>query len=457
MNRLAKDATRFLNVCPVDPRFQDEQARFVYHVPKDLKPRRQTLWVTLTFIAEGATITAASGEAMREAVIIAGVRTAIGRFQGSLALFSAVDLGAFVVREAVRRAGVEPAQADEIIMGNVVSAGLGQNPARQAGLRGGLDHRVAAMTINKVCGSGLKAVGLAAQAIQTENAEIVVAGGMESMTNCPYLLPQLRAGIRLGHGKVLDAMITDGLWDAYEDFHMGMTAELVAEKYKITRQRQDEYALESHRRAVDAIKNGRFKDEIVPVSIPQKKGEPIQFAVDESPRADTSLEALAKLQPVFKHDGTVTAGSAPGTNDGAAALVVTSLEKARELGRKPLARIVGQAVSGVEPKWVMMAPVRAVQSLLKKVGWKLENVDLVELNEAFAVQAVAVMEQLGLDAAKTNVNGGAVALGHPIGASGARLLVTLLYEMARRDVRRGIAALCLGGGNAVALAVERTD
>jgi len=392
---------------------------------------------------------------MREAVIIAAVRTAIGKFQGSLAPFSAVDLGACVVREAVRRAGIEPTQVDEIIMGNVVSAGLGQNPTRQAGLKGGLHPHVAALTINKVCGSGLKAVALAAQSIQTDNAEIVVAGGMESMTNCPYLLPQLRAGYRLGHGKVLDAMITDGLWDACEDFHMGMTAELVAEKYQIARARQDQYALESHRRAVAATKQGRFRDEIVPVTIPQKKGEPIQFATDESPRADTSLEALAQLRPVFKPDGTVTAGNAPGTNDGAAALVVTALAKAHELGKKPWARIVGQAVSGVEPRWVMMAPVDAVRLLLKKLGWQLADVDLFELNEAFAVQAVAVIEQLGLDPAKTNVNGGAVALGHPIGASGARILVTLLYEMARRNSRRGVAALCLGGGNAVALGIER--
>ena len=393
---------------------------------------------------------------MRDAVIIAATRTAIGKFQGSLTPFSAVDLGAVVVREVVQRAGLKPPQVDEIIMGNVVSAGLGQNPARQAGLKGGLDPHVAAMTVNKVCGSGLKAVALAGQGIQTENSDVVVAGGMESMTNCPYLLPQLRFGCRLGHGKVLDAMITDGLWDAYEDFHMGMTAELVAEKYQISRQRQDEYAIESHRRAVDATKSGRFKDEIIPISIPQKKGEPIQFATDESPRADTSLEALARLRPVFRPDGTVTAGNAPGTNDGAAALVVTSVEKARELGVQPLARIVGQAVSGVEPKWVMMAPVSAVRKLLEKVGWKLEHVDLVELNEAFAVQSIAVIQELGLDPAKTNVNGGAVALGHPIGASGARILVTLLYEMARRNARRGIAALCLGGGNAVALAVERS-
>jgi acetyl-CoA C-acetyltransferase len=392
---------------------------------------------------------------MRDVVIIAACRTPIGKFQGSLTPFSAVDLGAFAVREAVRRAGIDPALVDEIIMGNVVPAGLGQNPARQAGLKGGLANRVAAMTINKVCGSGLKAVGLAAQAIETGNSEIVVAGGMESMTNCPYLLPQARAGMRLGHGKVLDSMITDGLRDAYEDFHMGMTGELVAEKYAITRQRQDAYAVESHRRAIDAIKSGRFQDEIVPISIKQKKGDPIQCSTDESPRADTTLEALAKLRPAFKPDGTVTAGNAPGTNDGAAALVVTSLDKTRELGKTPLARVVGQAVSGVEPKWVMMAPVDAVRTLLKKLDWKTEEVGLFELNEAFSVQAIAVMQELGLDPAKTNVNGGAVALGHPIGASGARVLVTLLYEMARRNAKRGIAALCLGGGNAVALAVEQ--
>lgn len=392
---------------------------------------------------------------MREPVILSAVRTPIGKFQGSLSPLSATDLGAVVVREAVKRAGIEPVVVDEIIMGNVISAGLGQNPARQAGLKGGLDNRVAAMTINKVCGSGLKAVGLAAQGIQTGDVDLVVAGGMESMTNAPYLLPQLRQGYRLGHAKVLDAMIHDGLWDPYNDFHMGMTAELVADKYQITRPRQDAYAVESHRRALDAIKSCRFSQEIVPVPIPQKKGEPVLFKTDESPRADTTLEALGRLKPAFKPDGTVTAGNSPGTNDGAAALVVTSSEKARELGRKPLASVVGQAVSGVEPRWVMMAPVEAVHKLLKKVGWKLEDVDLVELNEAFSVQALAVIQELGLDPEKTNVNGGAVALGHPIGASGARILVTLLHEMGRRNASRGIAALCLGGGNAVALAVER--
>jgi len=392
---------------------------------------------------------------MREAVIIAAVRTAVGKFQGSLSPLSAVELGACAVREAVHRAGIDAGRVDEAIMGNVVSAGLGQNPARQAALKGGLRPAVAAMTLNKVCGSGLKAVALAAQGIETANTDVVVAGGMESMSNCPFLLPGARQGLRLGDKKLLDAMIHDGLWDAYEDFHMGMTAELVAAKYQITRERQDQYALESHRRAVEAIQTGRFKDEIVPVAVPQKKGGTLEFATDESPRADTSLEKLASLKPVFKPDGTVTAGNAPGTNDGAAAVVVASRETAARTGRKPLARIVGQAVSGVEPRWVMMAPVDAIRALLGKVGWKLEDVDLFELNEAFAVQAVAVMEQLGLDPDKTNVNGGAVAIGHPIGASGARILVTLLYEMEHRNSRRGVAALCLGGGNAIALAVER--
>jgi acetyl-CoA C-acetyltransferase len=392
---------------------------------------------------------------MPEAVIISAARTAIGKFQGALGSLSAVELGARVVCEAVKRASIEPRLVDEVIMGNVVSAGLGQNPARQAALKGGLDPAVAAMTINKVCGSGLKAVALAAQGIQTGDVEVVIAGGMESMTNCPYLLPQLRKGYRLGHGKVLDSMIQDGLWDAYEDFHMGMTAELVAEKYNIGRREQDAYAVESHRRAINAIATCRFQQQIVPVEIPQSKGGPLVCAVDESPRKDTSLDTLGRLKPVFKPDGTVTAGNAPGTNDGAAALVVTSGKKAEELGRKPMAVIAGQAVSGVEPKWVMMAPVSAVHRLLQKVGWKLHDVDLVELNEAFAVQALAVSRELGLDPAKTNVNGGAVALGHPIGASGARILVTLVYEMIRANLHRGIAALCLGGGNAIALAVER--
>ena len=392
---------------------------------------------------------------MKPSVILSAVRTPIGKFQGALTPFSATQLGALVVAEAVKRAGVEAERVDEIIMGNVVSAGLGQNPARQAGLRGGLRPQVAAMTVNKVCGSGLKAVALADQAIKTENAEVVVAGGMESMSNCPYLLPNARSGYRLGHGQLLDSMVADGLWDAYEDFHMGMTGELVAEKYKISREEQDQFALESHQKAVRATKECRFESQILPIEIPQRKGEPVVFKKDESPREDTSLEKLARLRPVFKKDGTVTAANAPGTNDGAAALVVSSEEWASRNGRTAMARIVGQAVSGVEPRWVMMAPVEAVNRLLEKVGWRREEVELIELNEAFAVQALAVIRELKLDAARVNVNGGAVALGHPIGASGARILVTLVHEMQARNAKRGVAALCLGGGNAVALAVER--
>jgi acetyl-CoA C-acetyltransferase len=393
---------------------------------------------------------------MEQAVILSAVRTPIGKFMGGLAPLSAPELGAKVVAEAVRRAGIEPAQVDEAIMGNVVQAGLGQNPARQAALRGGLDPRVAAMTINKVCGSGLKAVALASQAVQLGESEVVVAGGMESMSNCPYLLKGARSGFRLGNQEIFDSMITDGLWDVYENYHMGVTGELVAEKYGITRQEQDQFALDSHRKAVRAIKSCFFGEQIVPVEIPQKKGEPVIIKTDESPREDTSLEALGKLKPAFKKDGTVTAGNAPGTNDGAAAVIVTSEKNATRLGKTPMARIVAQAVSGVEPKWVMMAPVDAVEKLLKKTGWdRDEDVDLYELNEAFAVAAIAVTRVLKLNPEKVNVNGGAVALGHPIGASGARVLITLLYEMQRRNLKRGIAALCLGGGNAVALAVER--
>lgn len=392
---------------------------------------------------------------MKNIVIISGVRTPVGKFQGALKSMTATQLGAIVVKAAVERAGLEPQQVDEVIMGNVVSAGLGQNPARQAALGAGLLPDVAAMTINKVCGSGLKAVGLAAQAIQTGDSEIVVAGGMESMSNAPYLLPNAREGYRLGHGTIVDSMIHDGLWDAYENFHMGNTGEIVSEKYRIARERQDEYALNSHRKAVAATRAGKFRDEIVPVPIPQRKGDPLIVATDEGPRPDASIEALRALKPAFKKDGTVTAGNAPGVNDGAAALIVTSAERAAALGKKPMARIVGQAVSGIEPALVMMAPVKAVRKLVTRIGWNLGDVDLIELNEAFSVQAVAVMEQLELNPEKVNVNGGAVALGHPIGASGARILVTLLYEMARRNAKRGIATLCLGGGNAVALAVER--
>jgi acetyl-CoA C-acetyltransferase len=389
-----------------------------------------------------------------EAVILSAVRTPTGKFLGSLKDFTAPQLGAIVVREAVARAGVDPGRVDEVILGNVLSAGLGQAPARQAAMRAGLPPTVAALTINKVCGSGLKAVMLAAQGIKAGETEVVVAGGMESMSNAPYLLPKAREGMRLGHGQALDAMIHDGLWDAYDDAHMGCCGEVVAEKHGVSRPEQDAYALESHRRALAAIETGRFKDEIVPVPVPQKKGDPVPMTVDETPRADTSLEVLSRLKPAFKEGGTVTAGNAPGVNDGAAALVVASADAARRLGRKPMARIVAQAVSGLEPRMVMMTPVPAVRKLWEKTGWDAQSVDLVELNEAFAVQAVAVMRELGLDPAKVNVNGGAVALGHPIGASGARVLTTLLYALRDRGKARGVATLCLGGGNGVALAVE---
>ena len=392
-----------------------------------------------------------------DVVIISACRTPVGKFQGSLSDLGAPQLGAIVVREAVRRARLDPKQVDECIMGNVVSAGLGQNPARQAAIFGGLSPEVGAMTVNKVCGSGLKAVGLAAQAVKTGDSSIVVAGGMESMTNAPYLLPQARKGYRLGNAQIIDSMVHDGLWDIYNNYHMGITGENVAEKYGITREEQDEFALNSHRKAVAATKECRLKAQIVPVELPaRKKGAaPIIFDKDESPREDTTIEILRSLKPAFKKDGTVTAGNAPGVNDGAAAVVVTSAKRAQELGAQPMVRIVAQATSGIDPKWVMMAPVSAVRKIWEKTGWKNEDVDLYELNEAFSAQALAVMRELGLDPNKVNVNGGAVAIGHPIGASGARVLVTLIYEMIRRNVHRGVATLCLGGGNAVAMAVER--
>ena len=394
---------------------------------------------------------------MEQAVLLSAVRTPVGKFQGGLAPMPATLLGATVVREAVHRAGIEPEQVDEVILGNVLSAGLGQNPARQAALRGGLAHRVSAMTINKVCGSGLKAVGLAVQAIQTGNAEVVVAGGMESMSNAPYLIPKARSGLRLGHGKLVDSMILDGLWDAYEDCHMGIAAEVVAAKYGIRREEQDEFAVQSHRKAVTATRACRFESQMVAVEVPQSKSQTVRIEKDESPREDSSLEALARLKPVFQKDGTVTPGNAPGMSDGAAAVVVASESVASRAGRAPLARVVGQSTSGIAPRMVMMAPVEAVNQLLAKLGWDRDGVDLYELNEAFAVQALAVIRELRLGPARVNVNGGAVALGHPIGASGARILVTLLHEMIARNARRGVAALCLGGGNAVALAVERSE
>ncbi|HEX8560783.1 MAG TPA: acetyl-CoA C-acetyltransferase [Pyrinomonadaceae bacterium] len=391
----------------------------------------------------------------REAVIISAARTPTGKFLGALKGFTAPQLGAMVVREAVGRAGVAPEDVDEVIMGCVVQAGLGQNPARQAALHGGIPFGVSAVTINKVCGSGLKSVMMAAQGVQLGDSEIVVAGGMESMSNAPYLLKQAREGLRMGDAKVVDSMIHDGLWCAFENYHMGNTGEVVAERYGVTREEQDEYALNSHRKAAAAIKAGRFRDEIVPVEIPQKKGAAVVFDTDEAVREDTSLEALAKLRPAFRESGTVTAGNAPGVNDGASALVVTSEERARRLGVEPMARVAAQATSGIQPELVMMAPVEAIRKVVRKAGWSLNEVDLIELNEAFSVQAIAIMRELELDPAKVNVNGGAVALGHAIGQSGSRLLTTMLYEMKRRDARRGLAALCLGGGNAVALAVER--
>ena len=391
---------------------------------------------------------------MRTSVIVSAVRTPTGKFLGGLKSFTAPQLGAMVVKEAVRRAGIDPNDVDEVIMGNVVSAGLGQAPARQAAIHAGLPPKVGALTINKVCGSGLKAVMLAAQGIATGDVDIVVAGGMESMSNCPHLLKGAREGLRMGNGTLHDSMIHDGLWDAYSDFHMGCTGEIVAEKFNVTRQQQDEFAVSSHKKALAAIASGAFKDEILKVEIAQKKGPAIVVENDESPRADTSMETLGKLKPAFKEGGTVTAGNAPGVNDGASALVVMAEDLAKSRGLKPLARIIGQATAGVEPSMVMMAPVGAVQKLLEKTGWKLSDVDLFELNEAFAVQALGVAKELGLDLNKVNVNGGAVALGHAIGSSGGRILTTLIYALKARGLKRGIATLCLGGGNGVALAIE---
>jgi acetyl-CoA C-acetyltransferase len=393
---------------------------------------------------------------IKDAVIISAVRTPTGKFQGSLKPFSATDLGAVAIKEAVKRAGINPADVDEVIMGCVVQAGLGQAPARQASIKADLPPEVSALTVNMVCGSGLRAVSLAAQAVKLGDADFVVAGGMESMSNVPYAMPTARDGLRMGDSKIVDLMVHDGLWCPFENWHMGHTGEVVAEKYQISREQQDEYAYNSHRKAHEARSAGYFKDEIVPIEIPQKKGDPIVLDQDETIREDSTVETLGKLKPAFKREnGTVTAGNAPGVNDGASALVVTSSEKARELGIEPLARIVGYATSGIEPKMIMMAPVQGVLNVLEKTGWKMEDVDLFELNEAFSVQALGVMKELGLMMEKVNVNGGAVALGHAIGNSGGRVLTTLLYEMKRRDAKKGIAALCLGGGNSVAMAVER--
>jgi acetyl-CoA C-acetyltransferase len=390
---------------------------------------------------------------MPEAFIVSAVRTPVGKFQGSLKDIPAPRLGADVVREAVLRAGVDPERVEEVVMGCVLPAGLGQNPARQAAILGGIPSAAGAMTINKVCGSGLKAVALAAQAIRAGDLDVIVAGGMESMSRAPYLA-SVREGLRLGHGQLIDSLVHDGLWDIYNDFHMGMTAELVAEKYGISREDQDAFAAESHRRAAAARDAGAFRAEILPVMIPQRKGDPLSFDHDESIRQDTNPEALARLKPAFKTGGTVTAGNAPGINDGAAACVVVSERVVEELGLAPLARVLGYATGGRDPEWVMMAPVEATRKLNAKLGLTMESYDLIELNEAFSVQALGVLQELECDPARVNVHGGAVALGHPIGASGARILTTLLHAMGARGARRGLASLCLGGGNAVSLAVE---
>jgi acetyl-CoA C-acetyltransferase len=391
---------------------------------------------------------------MPHSVIVSAVRTPTGKFLGALRSFPAPELGAMVVREAVRRAGADPNEVEECIMGNVLTAGEGQNPARQAALHGGLSNTVAALTINKVCGSGLKAVMLADQAIRAGDESIVVAGGMESMSNTPYLLAGAREGLRMGNREIVDSMIADGLWCAFEQCHMGSEGEIVAERYGVSRDAQDAFAVESHRRAAAATDAGFFDDEILPVEVPQRSGPPLRVTHDEPIRRDTSIEKLRALKPAFKSSGTVTAGNAPGVNDGASALVVMSEDRARDLGITPMARIVAQATSGLEPKLLLMTPVESVRKVLRKAGWTLDEVDLIELNEAFSVQAVAVIEEFGIDRDKVNVHGGAVALGHAIGSSGSRVLTTLLYAMRRRGAKRGIATLCLGGGNGVALAVE---
>ena len=393
---------------------------------------------------------------MKTAVIVGAARTPIGKFMGALGNVSATELGSIAVAEAVRRSGIDPKSVDEIVMGNVLSAGLGQNPARKTGLKAGLPTTISGLSINKVCGSGLAAVVLAAQAIKCGDAEVVVAGGMESMSGAPHMLRGARSGLRLGHGKLEDSILTDGLWCAMTDQHMGSTAELVASEHRVSREDQDAWAFESHQRALAAIKEGRFAAEIVAVPLPGKKGEVTKFEVDECPRADTTKEALAKLKPAFKPDGgTVTAGNAPGLNDGGAALVVMEKERAKKEGREILAEVRGYAYGGVEPQWVMMAPVRATRRALEVTGLSVEKLDLVEANEAFAVQALGVSRELKLDPARVNVNGGAVALGHPIGASGARILVTLIHALKARNLKRGLATLCLGGGDAVAMVIER--
>jgi len=391
---------------------------------------------------------------MERAVIVSALRTPVGRFLGGLSAVPAPRLGAEVIKATLERTKVDPESVDEVIMGNVLQAGLGQNPARQAAIHGGVTPAAGALTVNKVCGSGLKAVMLAAQAIRLGDAEIILAGGMESMSRAPYLLPQAREGMRLGHGQVVDSMVHDGLWDCYNDYHMGNTGELVSDKYKVTREDQDRFALASHQKAVAAIDGGHFRDEIVPVSIAQRKGDPVVVDTDEGPRRDTTLEGLAKLKPVFKKDGTVTAGNASTINDGAAVTLVMSEGKAKALGLPVLAVIDAFTTGGMEPQWVMMAPQVAIRKLLEKTGEKIDDFGLIELNEAFSAQGVALTRVLEIDPARLNVNGGAVAIGHPIGCSGTRVLVTLIHAMHKRKVKKGLASLCLGGGNAVAMSVS---
>ena len=393
---------------------------------------------------------------MQDVVIVAATRTAVGSFQGSLAHVPAVELGAAVIRQLLAQTGLDGTQVDEVIMGQVLTAGAGQNPARQAAIKAGLPFTVPALTLNKVCGSGLKAVQLAVQAIRCGDAELIIAGGQENMSLANYVLPGARTGLRMGHATMIDTMISDGLWDAFNDYHMGITAENLAEKYEISREAQDAFAASSQQKAIAAIEGGRFVDEITPILIPQRKGDPIAFAADEQPRAGTTAESLAKLKPAFKKDGTVTAGNASSLNDGAAAVLLMSAAKAKALGLPVLARIAAYANAGVDPAIMGIGPVAATQRCLSKAGWQLADVDLIEANEAFAAQSLSVGKELGWDADKVNVNGGAIALGHPIGASGCRVLVTLLHEMIKRDAKKGLATLCIGGGQGVALALERS-
>ena len=393
---------------------------------------------------------------MQEVVIVAATRTAIGSFQGSLANVSAVDLGAAVIRQLLAQTGLDPAEVDEVIMGQVLTAGAGQNPARQASIKAGLPFAVPAMTLNKVCGSGLKALHLGAQAIRCGDAEVIIAGGQENMSLSNYVMPGARTGLRMGNAQLVDTMISDGLWDAFNDYHMGITAENLAEKYSLTREQQDAFAAASQHKATTAIEGGRFVDEITPILIPQRKGDPLSFATDEQPRAGTTAESLGKLKPAFKKDGSVTAGNASSLNDGAAAVILMSAEKAKALGLPVLAKIAAYANAGVDPAIMGIGPVSATRRCLDKAGWSIDQLDLIEANEAFAAQSLAVAKDLEWDLDKVNVNGGAIALGHPIGASGCRVLVTLLHEMIKRDAKKGLATLCIGGGQGVALALERT-